>query len=93
MADPRFDCSFTNELHNILESISDDRILQEYEKFDALLRLARDFKTAALAYGKIIISEKFLPEGQKTIEPVTKAVGGIAGGEKVCLWCRRALMV
>lgn len=34
----------------------------------------------AECYGKIIISEKSLPEEMKTIKPI--AIGGVAGGEK-----------
>ena len=45
-----------------------------------LLHLSQDFLHCARTYGKIIISERFLKEEQKTIKPVH--VGGLAGGEK-----------
>ena len=40
----------------------------------------QDFIYSARAYGKIIISEAFLPDDQKTIRP--SLVGGQAGGDK-----------
>ena len=64
-----------------MESISDDHILLEYEKFDKLSKLARDFKSAALRYARVIVSERYLPDDRKTIKPGN--VGGVAGGEKV----------
>ena len=39
-----------------------------------------DILTFLEEYGKIIVSELFLPTHMKTITPVT--VGGVAGGEK-----------
>lgn len=45
-----------------------------------LLHLNEDFIHAAKVYGKIIISEVFLPDSAKTIRP--KSLGGIAGGDK-----------
>lgn len=45
-----------------------------------LLHLAQDFVDAATAYGKIIISEHFLPNEKKTIQP--QSLPGIIGGEK-----------
>jgi hypothetical protein len=44
------------------------------------MHLAQDFIYAATAYGKIIISEYYLPYKQKTIKPV--ALGGLMGGQK-----------
>lgn len=46
----------------------------------ALLGLAHDFLYSATAYGKIIISEVYLPDSEKTIKPVN--MGGVAGGSK-----------
>lgn len=54
---------------------------QEYEAFETLSRLARDFKSAALAYGRVIISERFLPPDEKSIKQTL--VGGAVGGDKV----------
>lgn len=45
-----------------------------------LLHLAQDFVEAATGYGKIIISEHFLPPEKKTIQP--QSLPGIIGGEK-----------
>ena len=56
---------------------------QEYDAFETLTRLARDFKSAALQYGKVIISERFLPLTRKTIKP--SDVGGLVGGDKVSI--------
>jgi hypothetical protein len=42
--------------------------------------LAQDFVDAATSYGKIIISEHFLPHEKKTIQP--QMLPGIIGGEK-----------
>jgi len=50
------------------------------EKFERLSSLEQDFVYAAETYGRIIISEHFLPHDNRTIKPVS--VGGIAGGEK-----------
>lgn len=46
----------------------------------ALIGLAEDFIYSATAYGKIIISEVYMDDSQKTIKPVD--IGGIAGGSK-----------
>jgi hypothetical protein len=40
----------------------------------------RDFLLSARTYGKIIISEAFMPDHLKTIQPI--AIGGLAGGTK-----------
>ncbi|KAL7711905.1 Clu domain-containing protein [Entamoeba marina] len=53
---------------------------ESLEKYDALVRFANNFLSTVETYGKIIISEMFLPIDQKTIKPVT--LGGVAGGEK-----------
>eukprot|EP01116_Phalansterium_solitarium_P022569 TRINITY_DN7502_c0_g1_i1.p1 TRINITY_DN7502_c0_g1~~TRINITY_DN7502_c0_g1_i1.p1 ORF type:complete len:1638 (+),score=449.85 TRINITY_DN7502_c0_g1_i1:121-5034(+) len=45
-----------------------------------LLNLTQDFQHTVVQYGKIIISERYLPVSQKTIQPVP--IGGIAGGDK-----------
>jgi hypothetical protein len=53
-------------------------------KFRKLRNLAHDFTHAASVYGRIIISERFLPVEHKTIKP-SAALGGTAGGLKyVC---------
>jgi len=50
------------------------------EKWETLSRLARDFVYCSKTYGKIIISEYYLPAGEKTIKPFN--AGGLAGGTK-----------
>lgn len=50
------------------------------DKYALLRALYSDFCYAALCYGTIIISERYLPMSQKTIRPVS--MGGLAGGEK-----------
>lgn len=50
------------------------------EKFALLRGLYTDFGYAADAYGRIIISERYLPVEMKTIRPAK--MGGFAGGEK-----------
>lgn len=51
--------------------------------YSEVLSLAKDFANVASMYGKIIISERFLPRSEKTIVPTD--VGGVAGGSKVRL--------
>ena len=51
-----------------------------FDKYQQLSALYRDFCYAAKTYGRIIISEKFLPDSDKTIKPV--GAGGVAGGVK-----------
>ena len=47
-------------------------------KYEQLALLARNFVHIAELYGKVIISEIFLPQETKTIS--VQALGGIAGG-------------
>lgn len=55
---------------------SQNELLRAYEKVS---NISRDFIYTATTYGKIIISEVYLPPEDKTIKPIR---GGIAGGEK-----------
>lgn len=55
--------------------------------FVELLRVTKDFVHLAELYGKIIISEKELPDDEKTIKPID--IGGIAGGSK---YMKRGIM-
>ena len=73
--------SFNAEFQELIDSISGDKIQEEYSIFSHLSRLSRDFKSAALQYGKTIISEKYLSDDTKTVK-VSRQVGGEAGGEK-----------
>jgi hypothetical protein len=52
-----------------------------HDKFLKLRALAADFSRAAEVYGKIIISERYLPVHEKTIPPALD-LDGFAGGEK-----------
>ena len=45
------------------------------KKFSELTDLGNDFVSSASKYGKIIISELYLPYHEKTIKPLT--IGGI----------------
>ncbi len=54
-------------------------MLQHYNN---LSRLAHDFVYTAKKYGTLIITERYLPDSQKTIRPVTSILRGVAGGAK-----------
>jgi hypothetical protein len=54
---------------------------QRLFKYDKIREIARNFERTAEMFGKIIISEIFVPKKYKTIKPVT-GLGGYAGGEK-----------
>lgn len=56
----------------------------DHEKHKLLYALARDFVHASELYGKVIISEAFLPLSEKTIKP-WESCPGVAGGTKVRL--------
>ncbi len=63
--------------------VSDDTILREEHTFLKLSQLCGDFVYAAKSYGRLIISEKWLPAARKTIVPSpSDSLGGFAGGEK-----------
>lgn len=68
------------QFQSLLDRVTDERILNEARVFDSISALATDFHFCAVSLGKIIISEKFLPDAQKTIKPVD--MGGVAGGTK-----------
>lgn len=52
------------------------------EKWNRLSQLARDFVYCSKTYGKIIISEYYLPDKQMTIKPLRSPDAGQAGGRK-----------
>jgi hypothetical protein len=54
---------------------------EKFVKYSRLSSLSRDFVHIAKTFGKIIISERFLPPAARTINPCV-SVGGLAGGEK-----------
>ena len=51
------------------------------EQSRELALVSHDFNFVSEMYGKLIISEYFLPDDEKTIRPLRNA-GGIAGGTK-----------
>jgi hypothetical protein len=51
-----------------------------FAKFDQLRSINNDFVFAAEQYGRIIISERCVPNARKTIGPTD--LGGVAGGQK-----------
>lgn len=59
------------------EFLGDANSLSKFEKLSAL---ARDFTHVAELYGKVIISEQFLPDSLRTVK--SSNIGGIAGGKK-----------
>jgi len=48
---------------------------------EELVKIATDFNSVAEAYGRIIISESYLPEALKTVKS-SQSIGGLAGGTK-----------
>ena len=71
---------FQRTLENI-RCLNADTPIDELVNGNAeLLYLAQDFLHCAETYGRIIISERFLPVDEKTIKPLS--MGGVAGGEK-----------
>jgi hypothetical protein len=60
-----------------MEESTEEQKLQKYKKLSSL---SKDFVHVAKRFGKIIISERFLPRERRTINPTS--VGGLAGGEK-----------
>lgn len=56
------------------------RLPDSFSKYRELSSLYRDFIYAAKTYGRIIISEKYLPEDKRTIKAFNP--GGLAGGIK-----------
>lgn len=72
---------FDEEFQHLVSQITDERILKEEASFRAISRLTRDFRFAAMTYGKVIIAEKDLEFKDKTIKPSCE-LPGVAGGEK-----------
>jgi len=58
----------------------DGTLTERAEVNEELMHLSHDFIQAAQTYGRIIISEVYLPHNRKTIPPL--ALGGVAGGQK-----------
>jgi hypothetical protein len=68
---------FRRALSNFMEDMGGERSRE-------LALVSHDFNFVSEMYGKLIISEYFLPDDEKTIRPL-RNVGGIAGGAKY-LW-------
>jgi len=54
---------------------------QQITRYEKIIDVAQNFERTAQVFGKIIVSEVFLPYKYKTIKPVSE-LGGHAGGEK-----------
>lgn len=72
--------NWNEEFQSVLGGIARCGDAGKLDHYNKLSSLAHDFVYVAKTYGKIIILERFLPSGQKTIKPVD--IGGTAGGEK-----------
>ncbi len=75
-----FDRDFQSLIETCFEKDAD--MLSMPGVVERLTRLFKDFKHAALAYGRVIVAERHLPAEAKSIRPLGAAWGGIAGGEK-----------
>nr|BAJ94575.1 predicted protein [Hordeum vulgare subsp. vulgare] len=71
-------CESMSELSNNETSIKHEKDMLDI--YSQLRDLAQAFISTATYYGKIIIVERHLSD--KTIKPLTKQIGGIAGGDK-----------
>ncbi|PRP84152.1 hypothetical protein PROFUN_04143 [Planoprotostelium fungivorum] len=73
--------SWNQQFQQILENLNLCDDAQERSTiYSQLSNLAQDFVHYAKTYGKLIISELYLPDDQKTIKP--NDIGGFAGGVK-----------
>jgi hypothetical protein len=77
-----------NVSNELFQRLAGDKTLLDFENptFEkkqlaiSFISLVEDFVETAQHYGRIIISEVFIPPKEKTIKPVS--VGGVIGGEK-----------
>jgi len=79
-------CLFWNncfqKYSNVVSDPDLDPLQDSSKKFyRALSVLSKDFVHCAMIYGKIIISERFLPVEHKTLQPID-SLGGVVGGDK-----------
>jgi hypothetical protein len=58
-------------------------IQSEVRRTAELGQLCAEFAEEARHWAKVIVQELHIPEAQRTVPPVTKTLGGVAGGEKV----------
>lgn len=70
-----------NELFQSALDLPQDSVPQQIARYEKIIDVAQNFERTAQVFGKIIISEVFLPYKYKTIKPVSE-LGGHAGGEK-----------
>jgi hypothetical protein len=70
-----------NELFQSALDMPQDSVPQQIVRYEKIIDVAQNFERTAQVFGKIIISEVFLPYKFKTIKPVSE-LGGHAGGEK-----------
>lgn len=72
---------WNEEFQTISEKIRGVDLYDEEPEYISMANLYNDFEHVVRIYGKIIISERFLPFAQKSIPPAFY-MGGHAGGEK-----------
>jgi Clustered mitochondria len=66
-----------NERFQQALALPETKLDQKLLKYTLLNEINRDFVSAAVAYAKTIISEYFIPDGEKSLRP--QAIGGQAG--------------
>ena len=66
-----------NERFQQALALPETKLDQKLLKYTLLNEINRDFVSAAVAYAKTIISEYFIPDGEKSLRPL--AIGGQAG--------------
>lgn len=81
-ADPRTSVEQNRSQRVWYQELQHALALEDHERHRRLYALARDFVHASELYGKVIISEAFLPLAEKTIKP-WESCPGVAGGTKV----------
>ena len=65
----------------VREGILDTALFDFQKLITGYIDLKSDFVSSSKTYGRIIISERYVPLDKKTIKPVS-SIGGVAGGEK-----------
>eukprot|EP01104_Vermistella_antarctica_P017669 TRINITY_DN6304_c0_g1_i1.p1 TRINITY_DN6304_c0_g1~~TRINITY_DN6304_c0_g1_i1.p1 ORF type:complete len:349 (+),score=96.83 TRINITY_DN6304_c0_g1_i1:233-1279(+) len=75
-----------NEQHQSLVerawTVNKHEAASDWVRIRELRQLSERFTAVAKQIGERIIKERFLPDEEKTIPPVTQVMGGVAGGEK-----------
>ena len=66
-----------NERFQQALALPETKLDQKLLKYTLLNEINRDFVSAAVGYAKTIISEYFIPDGEKSLRP--QAIGGQAG--------------